>query len=58
MNLEACCLDWNEEIIPHGWSIVAFKAGKAVAKYVQSGKAGFAESKPGKGKVFSFGSEP
>jgi hypothetical protein len=49
------CLDWDEEIIPHGWSTVAFKSGKAVAKYIQSGKTGIAETKLGKGKVFSFG---
>lgn len=49
------CLDWDEEIIPHGWSTVAFKGGKAVAKYIQSGKAGIAQTKLGKGSVYSFG---
>jgi hypothetical protein len=49
------CLDWDEEIIPHGWSTVAFKDGQAIAKYIQSGKVGIAETKMSKGKIFSFG---
>ena len=49
------CLDWDEEIIPHGWSTVAFKSGKAVAKYIKNGKAGIAQTKLGKGNVYSFG---
>lgn len=49
------CLDWDEEIIPHGWSTVAFKGGKAIAKYIQTGKAGIAETKLGEGRVYSFG---
>jgi len=49
------CLDWDEEIIPHGWSTVAFNGGKAIAKYVQSGKAGIAHARLGKGSVYSFG---
>lgn len=49
------CLAWEEEIIPHGWSTVAFKGGKAVAKYIQIGKAGIARTKLGKGSIYSFG---
>lgn len=49
------CLDWDEEIIPHGWSTVAFKGGKAIAKYIQSRKTGIAQTKLGKGCVYSFG---
>jgi hypothetical protein len=49
------CLDWDEAIIPHGWSTVAFKEGKAIAQYIQSGIAGIAETKSGKGKIVSFG---
>lgn len=49
------CLDWDEEIIPHGWSTVAFKGGKAIARYIQSAKAGIAQTKLGKGGIYSFG---
>ena len=49
------CLDWDEEIIPHGWSTVAFKDGKAIAKYIQSGRAGIAQTKLGQGNIYSFG---
>jgi hypothetical protein len=49
------CLDWDEEIIPHGWSTVAFKVGKAIVKYIESGKTGIAQAKFGKGNVHSFG---
>jgi hypothetical protein len=49
------CLEGNEEIIPHGWSTVSFTGGKAVAKYIQSGKAGIAQSRIGRGNVYSFG---
>ena len=49
------CLDWDEEIIPHGWSTVAFKRGRAVAKFIQSGKTGIAQTKVGRGNVYSFG---
>jgi hypothetical protein len=51
------CLDWDEEIIPHGWSTVAFKSGKAIAKYIHSGKRGIAQTKVGRGNVYSFGFE-
>jgi hypothetical protein len=49
------CIDWDEEIIPHGWSTVSFKSGKAIGKYIQSGKTAIAQTKVGKGKIFSFG---
>ena len=49
------CLDWPEEIIPHGWKTVAFKGGKTIAKYILSGKTGIAQTKLGKGSVYSFG---
>jgi hypothetical protein len=49
------CIKWHEEIIPHGWSTVSFRSGKAVGTYIQSGKAAIAEHGIGKGKVFSFG---
>jgi hypothetical protein len=49
------CIQWDEEIIPHGWSTVSFNNGKALGKYIQSGKAAIVQTKTGKGKVFSFG---
>ncbi|HTL74172.1 MAG TPA: hypothetical protein VL863_12790 [bacterium] len=49
------CIKWDEEIIPHGWSTAAFKSGKAIGKYIQSGKTAIAQTNIGKGKVFSFG---
>jgi hypothetical protein len=49
------CIDWDEDIIPHGWSTVAFKSGKAIGKYVRSGKRGIAQTTIGKGRVYSFG---
>ena len=49
------CIDWNDEIIPHGWSTVAFPGGTPIGKYIQSGKAAIAQTSLGKGRVFSFG---
>lgn len=53
--VEFDCIKWQEEIIPHGWSTVAFRGGKPIGAYLQSGKAAIAETAIGKGKVFSFG---
>lgn len=49
------CIQWDEEVIPHGWATVSFKHGKALGKYIQTGRTAIAETKIGKGKVFSFG---
>jgi len=49
------CLQWEEEVIPHGWSTVSFKGGKMLGKYIQSGKAAITQTDIGKGRVFSFG---
>ena len=49
------CIDWDDEIIPHGWSTVSFKGGKAIGKYIRSGKTAIAQTNLAKGKVFSFG---
>lgn len=58
------CLKWGtgftpkakgEDIIPHGWSTAAFRGGKALATYIQTGKTGIAETHLGDGRVFSFG---
>jgi hypothetical protein len=54
-NIPFDCIQWHDEIIPHGWSTVSFIRGKAIGKYIQSGKAAIAQTKIGKGKVFSFG---
>ena len=49
------CIQWDEEVIPHGWSTVSFKGGKAIGKYMQSGKTAIAQTIIGNGRVFSFG---
>lgn len=46
-----------EDVIPHGWSTVAFRSGRLLAGYVRSGKAAMAEVKIGAGRVLSFGFE-
>ena len=49
------CIKWQQEIIPHGWSTVAFGKGRAIGTYIQSGKTAIAETRIGTGHVFSFG---
>jgi hypothetical protein len=49
------CIQWHEEIIPHGWSTVAFRGGKMLGNYIQSGKTAIAQTEIGMGKIFSFG---
>lgn len=49
------CLKWREDLIPHGWSTVAFRQGAALATYIQSGKNALAETRLGAGRVLSFG---
>lgn len=49
------CLQWTEELIPHGWSTVAFRQGRSIAHYIQSGRPGLAETAFGHGRVLSFG---
>jgi hypothetical protein len=49
------CIKWREEIIPHGWSTVAFRGGTALGTYIQSGKTALAETRVGAGRVLSFG---
>jgi hypothetical protein len=49
------CIQWHEEIIPHGWSTVAFRGGAALGTYIQSGKTALAQTGIGRGRVFSFG---
>jgi hypothetical protein len=49
------CIKWDEEVIPHGWSTVAFRGGKALGRYIQSGKSAIAQMELDKGRVFSFG---
>jgi hypothetical protein len=51
------CIQWNEPIIPHGWSTVAFRGGKTIGHYIQSGRCAIAQTDPGSGHVFSFGFE-
>ncbi|HSV14499.1 MAG TPA: hypothetical protein VLI90_09575, partial [Tepidisphaeraceae bacterium] len=51
------CIKWREEIIPHGWSTVAYRGGVAIGAYIQSGKTAIAQTSLGAGRVFSFGFE-
>lgn len=51
------CIRWHEEVIPHGWSTVAFATGTPVGTYLQSGHTAIAETKVGAGRVLSFGFE-
>jgi hypothetical protein len=53
--VEFDCIKWREEIIPHGWSTVAYVGGKAVGAYIRSGKSAIAQTDIGAGRVFSFG---
>jgi hypothetical protein len=46
-----------EDIIPHGWSTVAFANGTPLATYIYSGKAAIAETRLGSGRIVSFGFE-
>lgn len=55
VGIEFDCLKWQEELIPHGWSTVAFRSGVALATYIQSGQSALAESRVGCGRVLSFG---
>jgi hypothetical protein len=49
------CIRWREEIIPHGWSTVAYRGGKPLGSYIQNGKAAITQTNVGKGRVISFG---
>jgi hypothetical protein len=49
------CIQWHEEIIPHGWSTVAHRGGTTLGTYIQSGKPAIAQTNFGKGEIFSFG---
>jgi hypothetical protein len=53
--VEFDCVQWQEPIIPHGWSTVAFAGGKSLGTYIQTGKRAFAQTKLGTGQVFSLG---
>jgi len=54
-SVEFDCIKWSEEVIPHGWSTVAYRGGKALGTYIQSGKTALAQTIIDKGRVFSFG---
>jgi hypothetical protein len=49
------CIAWDEAIIPHGWSTVAFTCGSSVGRYVRSQKTAIAQADIGAGLVYSFG---
>jgi hypothetical protein len=49
------CIKWSEEIIPHGWSTVAWRGGTPLGTYIQTGRSAISETKVGAGRVLSFG---
>lgn len=51
------CIRWREDIIPHGWSTVAYEEGENLGAYIQSGEKGIARLPFEKGAVYSFGFE-
>jgi hypothetical protein len=51
------CIQWQEEVIPHGWSTVAFRSGTVLATYIQSGKPAMTQTTVGAGRVISIGFE-
>lgn len=52
------CIGWAEEVIPHGWSTVAFTSeGTSLGNYLQSGRPGILQTDVGEGRVISFGFE-
>lgn len=51
------CIRWEEDLIPHGWSTVAYSSGSSLGTYIQSGKRAIARTDIGKGSVISFGFE-
>ncbi len=53
--VEFDCIKWCEDVIPHGWSTVAYCGGQKIGAYLQSGKAALAQTDLGQGRIFSFG---
>ncbi len=53
--VEFDCIRWREDLIPHGWSTVAFRGGEPLGAYIQTGKTAIAQTKVGNGRVLSFG---
>ncbi len=49
------CIAWREKIIPHGWSTVAYRQGRAIGTYIQSGAPAITQTDVGAGRVLSFG---
>jgi hypothetical protein len=49
------CIAWEESLIPHGWSTVAWASGDAVGRYVRSDKIAIARTAVGNGQIHSFG---
>jgi len=52
------CIDWEQGVIPHGWSTVAYAPpGEALAVYHGSRATALARTQVGRGAVYSFGFE-
>jgi hypothetical protein len=55
--VEFDCIQWQEALIPHGWSTVAFDSGTPLAAYIRSGRPAIVQAAAGQGRVISFGFE-
>ena len=52
------CIRWREDVIPHGWSTVAFTSkGEALGRYIESGRPAMLRTRFGSGSVVSLGFE-
>jgi hypothetical protein len=52
------CIGWREDVIPHGWSTVAYTSkGEVLARYLQSGEPALLRTPVGNGAVLSLGFE-
>jgi hypothetical protein len=51
------CIEWQEQVIPHGWSTAAFSRGRSLAHYIRSNGTAIARTDLGGGHVYSFGFE-
>lgn len=52
------CIRWHEDLIPHGWSTVAFtSSGDSLGSYIGSGLPGILRTRVGQGSVLSLGFE-
>jgi hypothetical protein len=56
-SVEFDCIAWQEALIPHGWSTVAWSGGEALGRYIRSDAIAIARTRVGNGQVYSLGFE-